>query len=93
MSNVDIIRAWKDEEYRSSLTEAQRSQLPENPAGAIELTDEELSSVHGGVSDLGLGGGPSTFGEGLLEFTNSVDIPSFGEPSCAVPFIRDLGIG
>ncbi|MBD2315042.1 mersacidin/lichenicidin family type 2 lantibiotic [Desertifilum sp. FACHB-1129] len=48
MFNLDIIRAWKDENYRDSLTEAQRSQLPENPAGLIELTDEDMSSVSGG---------------------------------------------
>jgi len=91
MSNVDIIRAWKDKEYCSNLTELQRSQVPENPAGAIELTDEELSSVNGGT--LGLGSGPIGFGDGLLEFTNSVDVPSFGEPSCGIPALRDLGIG
>ena len=39
MSNSDIIRAWKDEEYRNSLSEEQRSQLPENPAGMIELDE------------------------------------------------------
>lgn len=48
MSNDDITRAWKDEEYRNSLSEEQRSQLPENPAGKIELTQEDLQSVVGG---------------------------------------------
>ncbi len=38
MSKKDIIRAWKDEEYRRSLGDAQRSLLPENPAGLIEMT-------------------------------------------------------
>jgi mersacidin/lichenicidin family type 2 lantibiotic len=47
MSNIDIARAWKDEEYRNSLTEEQRSQLPENPAGIIELADEEMESLTG----------------------------------------------
>ena len=46
--DIDIIRAWKDEEYRNSLSEEQRSQLPENPAGMIELSDEDLGSVVGG---------------------------------------------
>lgn len=50
MSKIDIARAWKDEEYRMSLTEAQRASLPENPAGAIELTEVELSSVAGGIT-------------------------------------------
>ena len=53
---VDIIRLWKDEEYRNNLTDEERAQfeeesaqvrkmssgLPGNPAGAIELTDNEL---------------------------------------------------
>ena len=49
MSHVDIIRAWKDEEYRLSLTEAQRAQLPDHPAGLIELTEAELGAVAGGA--------------------------------------------
>lgn len=50
MSNIDIVRAWKDEDFRSTLTEAQRASLPANPAGAIELTELELSAVAGGVT-------------------------------------------
>jgi mersacidin/lichenicidin family type 2 lantibiotic len=49
ISDIDVVRAWKDEEYRSSLTEAQRAQLPENPAGLVELTDEEINGVEGGL--------------------------------------------
>ena len=56
MSNNDIIRAWKDEEYRNSLSAERRSQLPENPSGKIELSegkielsDEELESLSGGM--------------------------------------------
>lgn len=48
MSNSDIIRAWKDADYRASLSEEQLGLLPENPAGAIELSDEDLSSLSGG---------------------------------------------
>ena len=50
MSNVDIIRAWKDAEYRNSLTDEQRALLPENPAGMIELTDGELEAAAGGFT-------------------------------------------
>lgn len=46
MSKTDIIRAWKDEDYRESLDEAQ---LAEHPAGIVELSEEELSEVQGGV--------------------------------------------
>jgi mersacidin/lichenicidin family type 2 lantibiotic len=47
MSSIDIIRAWKDEEYRLSLTEEQRAMLPDHPSGLIELEDEELKTVMG----------------------------------------------
>jgi mersacidin/lichenicidin family type 2 lantibiotic len=36
MSRQDIIRAWKDEEYRESLSEAERARLPEHLARLIE---------------------------------------------------------
>jgi mersacidin/lichenicidin family type 2 lantibiotic len=45
---MDIIRAWKDEGYRNSLSAAERAALPPNPAGFIALTDEELGAVAGG---------------------------------------------
>jgi len=47
MAKVDIIRAWTDEEYRLSLTEAERALVPENPAGGIELEEEEMKSFVG----------------------------------------------
>jgi mersacidin/lichenicidin family type 2 lantibiotic len=47
MSHVDIIRAWKDEEYRSSLSDAERALLSDKPVGLIELTDAELGAVAG----------------------------------------------
>jgi mersacidin/lichenicidin family type 2 lantibiotic len=49
MSNIDIIRAWKDAEYRNSLTQEQREALPENPAGIVDLSSAELSKVTGGL--------------------------------------------
>ena len=45
MSTLDIIRAWKDEEYRLSLNE---TLLPTHPAGLVELTDADLELVAGG---------------------------------------------
>ncbi len=52
MSSIDIIRAWKDEDYRNSLSAEQRSQLPENPAGMIELSDTDLEACAGGYQKL-----------------------------------------
>ncbi|HEY9634723.1 MAG TPA: mersacidin/lichenicidin family type 2 lantibiotic [Coleofasciculaceae cyanobacterium] len=51
MSNEHIIRAWKDAEYRMSLSEEERAQLPENPAGLIELTDAEMGFIGGGYDN------------------------------------------
>jgi mersacidin/lichenicidin family type 2 lantibiotic len=48
MANVDIIRAWKDEEYFNSLSEAERAALPVHPSGLIELADEDLRGLSGG---------------------------------------------
>jgi mersacidin/lichenicidin family type 2 lantibiotic len=48
MSPQEIIRAWKDAEYRASLGDAAQS-LPENPAGFVDLNDADLNVVNGGV--------------------------------------------
>ena len=48
MSHENIIRAWKDEDFRNSLSEKERSILPEHPAGLVELTDAHLECVVGG---------------------------------------------
>jgi mersacidin/lichenicidin family type 2 lantibiotic len=50
MSAKDIIRAWKDPDYLNGLTAKQRSRLPDNPAGLIELTDDDLDAAAGGWS-------------------------------------------
>jgi mersacidin/lichenicidin family type 2 lantibiotic len=47
---LDLVRFWKDEDYRDSLTEDEKKQLAENPAGAIELTDTELGMVDGAAT-------------------------------------------
>lgn len=49
MNTKDIIRAWKDEEYRRSLSEAERSALPAHPAGLVVIADAELDHVAGGT--------------------------------------------
>jgi mersacidin/lichenicidin family type 2 lantibiotic len=50
MSNKNIIRAWKDEDYRLSLSEAERALLPGHPAGLIELSVAEMDGVGGGIA-------------------------------------------
>jgi mersacidin/lichenicidin family type 2 lantibiotic len=63
MSHVNIVRAWKDEEYRRSLPEADRAHLPENPAGLIELPERDLSAVVGGDGWLTTGNAYLTIGQ------------------------------
>jgi mersacidin/lichenicidin family type 2 lantibiotic len=48
MSPINIIRAWKDAEYRQSLSAADLAMIPAHPAGLIALTDDDLESVAGG---------------------------------------------
>lgn len=48
MSHKHIIRAWKDEDFRNSLSDQERAMLPEHPAGLIELADAELEAAAGG---------------------------------------------
>jgi mersacidin/lichenicidin family type 2 lantibiotic len=49
---VDIVRAWKDPEYRKSLTPEQWASLPPHPADSQELTEEALSKITGGLSPI-----------------------------------------
>ena len=48
MSIEQIIRAWKDEDFRHSLSAAEQARLPEHPAGLIDLTAAELDALSGG---------------------------------------------
>jgi len=45
MNIHNIIRAWKDARYRNTLSDAERAQLPANPAGMIELSDAQLGGA------------------------------------------------
>jgi len=51
MSPDLVIRAWKDPEFRKSLSSEQRDTLPDNPSGRsmTELSEEELLGITGGV--------------------------------------------
>lgn len=47
MSTVNLIRAWKDADYRASLSAAELAELPENPAGLVELPEDAMAEVGG----------------------------------------------
>jgi mersacidin/lichenicidin family type 2 lantibiotic len=59
MSN--LVRVWKDDTYRQSLSAEEQAMLPANPAGAIELTDAQLAAIYG------------TSGDGQQQPTNDID--------------------
>ena len=48
MKTNDIIRAWRDAEFMNSLSAEERAMLPANPAGDVELNDDDLANVNGG---------------------------------------------
>jgi mersacidin/lichenicidin family type 2 lantibiotic len=50
MSPIDVVRAWKNEGYRLSLSPEQRAALPPHPAGVIELEEMQLDDVSAGMS-------------------------------------------
>jgi mersacidin/lichenicidin family type 2 lantibiotic len=54
MTSDQIVSSWKSEDYRLSLSVDEQSLLPENPAGLIELSDQQLTGVDGGTDTLGI---------------------------------------
>lgn len=48
MSVPDTIRAWKDVDYRLSLTGQERSLIPPHPAGEIESEVAPIDILTGG---------------------------------------------
>ncbi|MCG5444042.1 mersacidin/lichenicidin family type 2 lantibiotic [Micromonospora sp. NIE79] len=51
--NRVAVRAWTDPVYRSGLSDAERADLPDNPAGLIEPSDEDAFGA-GAAATLGL---------------------------------------
>ncbi len=45
--DLDIVQAWKDEDYRRSLNADQLCMLPAHPAGELELTETDLTYIWG----------------------------------------------
>jgi len=60
MTVTDIVRAWRDPVFRSALSDAERAQLPDNPAGMIELDGTVLEAVAGGSGAAGSGSSGSS---------------------------------
>lgn len=76
MPKIDLIRVWKDSEYRNSLDPAQLAGLPANPAGPTELREQDLELAAGGAT-----WGPSCV-TGVPSCDTWTDNGSTCEPSC-----------
>ncbi|MCI0392489.1 MAG: mersacidin/lichenicidin family type 2 lantibiotic [Acidobacteria bacterium] len=50
MTASEIVHSWKDEDYQSRYQGAEMAFMPGNPAGLIELTDDELLGVDGAIT-------------------------------------------
>jgi mersacidin/lichenicidin family type 2 lantibiotic len=55
MSHIDVVRAWKSERYRMSLSDVELAGMPAHPAGLTDLTDEDLGDVAGGSATVTCG--------------------------------------
>ena len=49
--SIDVVRAWKDAEYRESLSSEELALVPAHPAGEVELAEEDLLGITGGLLD------------------------------------------
>ena len=50
MPHDEQIRCWKDPDYRDAVAGGGGT-VPEHPAGAVEIPDEDLAGVAGGQSE------------------------------------------
>jgi len=47
MSKTDVVRAWRDREYRASLSSDELAMLPPNPAGELHMSDVRFHRASG----------------------------------------------
>jgi mersacidin/lichenicidin family type 2 lantibiotic len=51
MRSDEQIRFWKDADFRDAQSDEARRHARANPAGAVELTDDEMDAVAGGKTE------------------------------------------
>jgi mersacidin/lichenicidin family type 2 lantibiotic len=59
MNVKNVVKAWRNPAFRSTLSATELAQLPGNPAGMIELSGTALDAVAGGGHGSGKGSGKS----------------------------------
>lgn len=50
MKKDDLIKSLKDERFRDGLSTEDQTAMPPNPAGVVELSDEDMELVVGGLA-------------------------------------------
>ena len=46
---MDVVRIWKDPEFRRRLSATERSAVPASPVGEVELAEGSLYGISGGA--------------------------------------------
>ena len=49
MEKREIVKAWKNAEYRETLSASEQEMLPDHPCGVVDLNDDDLTAVAGGL--------------------------------------------
>lgn len=62
LNALDIVRAWKDDEYRSSLPADVQRQIPEAPEGIDQVSVEQLEAATGGTTPACIGAAAGVIG-------------------------------
>lgn len=78
---VDVIKAWKDPEYRRSLSKSEFEQLPENPVG-VALDENDMNMIKGGEVAWTTSGAANTSG-----WFCSISAENTGK--CCNPFVSN----
>ena len=74
MRKNQIIKAWKDPEYRSKI-DTNTDLLPDHPAGWVGLAESELSQIYGGAEEL-------EYEQANSELAGSLGCCTFGPRVC-----------
>ncbi|MER5318683.1 mersacidin/lichenicidin family type 2 lantibiotic [Streptosporangium roseum] len=78
---MNSVKAWKDPEYRASLSSADLARIPANPAGPVTLSNRELETVAGATSGICAGAG-LTVAIITMTFTVCSGTAKFGTAGC-----------
>jgi mersacidin/lichenicidin family type 2 lantibiotic len=70
MDEQKVTRAWKDAEFYEALTDEERHQIPASPSGYIEIDEDQLDVVRGGLYDATILVCPPSIGDTCLLATS-----------------------